>query len=308
MSSAARGSHSAGAASPPAASGARNFVVHLRLQFQLILSGIFLWGYLLAGGVPDRRALVAFLILHVLLYGGTTAYNSFYDQDTGPVTGLRHPPRAGPWCRSGGLLFMFTGAVLSVGVGVPFAALYAVIMGLSIGYSHPRVRWKNGPVSSLAVVAFGQGVLGFLAGAVVAAPAGWPAWNAPLVLGGAAATLLTTGLYPLTQVFQVEEDLARGDRTFAARFGPRAVFRTALGCFALALAAALPAARTVFAPFEVALLVVALTALCGVIAVWERVYDPARRIANHDRVFALGLTTSGCFVLLIVRHLWERIA
>jgi|CXWL01.1.fsa_nt_gi 1,4-dihydroxy-2-naphthoate octaprenyltransferase len=292
----------------PAAGGLVNFLVHLRLQFQFILSGIFLWAYLLAGGVPDRRAWCAFGILHLLLYGGTTAYNSYYDQDTGPVTGLRRPPRAGVWCRTGGLGFMLVGAALSLAVSTVFAALYAAIMLLSIGYSHPRVRWKNGPVSSLAVVALGQGVLGFVAGAVVAAPGGWPVWTAPLGAGGVAATLLTTGLYPLTQVFQVEEDLARGDRTFAARFGPRTVFRTAFVCFAAALAAALPAARTVFAPAEVVLLAVALTALCVVIALWERTYDPARRIANHDRVFAIGLATSSCFVILIVRQLWERVA
>lgn len=291
-----------------AARAALHFVVHLRLQFQLILSGIFLWGYLLAGGVPDARAWAAFLILHVLLYGGTTAYNSFYDQDTGPVTGLRHPPRAGPWCRNGGLLFMGTGALASMRISAAFALVYCVIMLLSIGYSHPRVRWKNGPLSSLAVVAFGQGVLGFVAGAVVAVPRGWPPASLPLWAGGAAATLLTTGLYPLTQVFQVEEDLARGDRTFAAHFGPRVVFRTAFVCFAAALAAAIPAARTVFDAPEILLLVLALAALCTVIAVWERVYDPARRIANHDRVFALGVVTSGCFVALIVRHLWERAA
>jgi len=291
-----------------AAAGVANFLVHLRLQFQLILSGIFLWGYLLAGGVPARRAAFAFVILHLLLYGGTTAYNSYYDQDTGPVTGLRRPPRAGPWCRTGGLGFMLAGAALSWAVGPVFAVVYVAIMLLSIGYSHPRVRWKNGPVSSLAVVALGQGVLGFVAGAVAATPTGWPVWTAPLVAGGAAATLLTTGLYPLTQVFQVAEDLARGDHTFAARFGPRTVFRTAFACFAAALAAAVPAARTVFAPAEVVLLVVALTALCAVIALWERTFDPERTIANHDRVFAIGLVTSSCFVILIVRHLWERVA
>jgi 4-hydroxybenzoate polyprenyltransferase len=284
-----------------------SFLVHLRLQFQLILSGIFLWGFLLAGGVPDGRAWVAFLVLHVLLYGGTTAFNSYYDQDQGPVTGLRNPPRAGRGCLYGGLAFMLLGAMLAPGVGFWFAVVYVAIMLLSIGYSHPRTRWKNGAASSLAVVAFGQGMLGFAAGVTAAVRTGLPPLDPPLLLGGAAATLLTTGLYPLTQVFQIDEDLARGDHTFAVRFGPQGVFRTTLVCFALALLTALPAARTVFAAAETAVVAGALLMLIVLLALWARRFDPRAQLLNHDRVLAIGLVTSGCFVALIVRHLWERV-
>jgi 1,4-dihydroxy-2-naphthoate octaprenyltransferase len=282
------------------------FVVHLRLQFQLLLSGIFLWALLLAGGTPNARTLVAFGVLHVLLYGGTTAYNAYYDRDRGPITGLRRPPPAGRSCRDGGLAFMAAGGVAAAWVSWPFAGTYVVIAILSIAYSHPRWRWKDGPLSSLAVVAFGQGVLGFAAGALAAAAPGWPQPTAALLAGGVAATLLTTGLYPLTQVFQIRDDARRGDCTFAVRFGPRGVFRTTLACFALGLAFALPAARTVFTPIEVTLLVIALAALWIAIAVWSRRFDPEATYSNHDRVFGLGLLTSASFVLLIVRHLAAR--
>jgi 1,4-dihydroxy-2-naphthoate octaprenyltransferase len=285
----------------------RAFFIHLRLQFQLVLSGIFLWAFLLAGGVPDTRAVVAFVVLHVLLYGGTTAYNAYYDCDDGPVTGLRRPPPAGILCRNGGLAFMAAGALVAPWVSWTFAAVYVVIAALSIAYSHPRLRWKNGPATSLLVVAFGQGVLGYVAGAAVAVPEGLPRPSLPLVCGGIAATLLTTGLYPLTQVFQVRDDLSRGDRTFAAVHGPRVVFATTLACFAAALVAAVPAARAVFAPAEVGLLVVALVALIAVVAAWSRRYDPDATLANHDRVFALALATSILFVALVLRHLAERV-
>jgi 4-hydroxybenzoate polyprenyltransferase len=161
-------------------------------------------------------------------------------------------------------------------------------------------------LSSLLAVAFGQGVLGFVAGAAAAVRRGLPEVTPALVLGGVAAVLFTTGLYPLTQIFQVDEDLRRGDHTFAAHFGPRVVFRTAIVCFALGLVACLPAAQIVFTRQETWALIAALAALIGVLALWSRRFDPSRTLANHDRVLTLGLLTSGCFVALIVRHLWQR--
>lgn len=280
-----------------------SFLVHLRLHFQAILSGIFLWAYLLAGGMPNGRMVFAFLVLHVLLYGGTTAYNAWFDQDEGPVTGLRHPPRAGRACLVGGMGFMVLGAVLSLFVSGAFALVYVVIMLLSIGYSHPRVRFKRNPAASLLVVAFGQGALGFVAGAAVAVPGGLPPLTPQLFWGGVSATLLVTGLYPLTQVFQVQEDLARGDRTFAARYGPRGVFRATLVCFALAVIAVIPAARSVFSGAETIVLVGALGILILVLSVWSRHFDAQRVMANHDRVLVLGVVTSASFVSLIVWHL-----
>ena len=282
------------------------FLLHLRLHFQLILSGIFLWAFLLAGGVPDGRTLQGFLVLHVLLYGGATAFNAYYDRDEGPITGLRRPPHAGRSCLVGGLGFMLLGALLAPRVNVTFAGIYVLMLVLGLAYSHPSVRFKDGPLSSLVVVALGQGVLGFAAGAATAVRRGLPPATPELLLGGAAAVLLTTGLYPLTQVFQIDEDLRRGDRTFAAHFGSRVVFRTAIVCFVLALFAALVPARAVFSRNETLALISALAVLVLLLGLWSRRYQPAATLANHDRVLVLGLVTSGSFLALVVRHLAQR--
>ena len=63
-------------------------LVHLRLPFQLLLAPVFLWGWLLAGGGLSWTFALAFLAFHVFLYGGVTAFNSYYDRDEGPVGGL----------------------------------------------------------------------------------------------------------------------------------------------------------------------------------------------------------------------------
>ncbi|MEJ2287241.1 MAG: hypothetical protein P8Y02_01120 [Deinococcales bacterium] len=68
---------------------AHPFVRHLRLHFNVLLSPIYLWGVLLGGGrLLDGGVWLGYLSLHLFLYGGTTAFNSYYDRDEGPVGGM----------------------------------------------------------------------------------------------------------------------------------------------------------------------------------------------------------------------------
>jgi len=47
------------------------------LHYQLVLlSPLFIWGFLLGGKVPSLRADLGFVAFHGFLYGGITAYNS----------------------------------------------------------------------------------------------------------------------------------------------------------------------------------------------------------------------------------------
>ncbi|HZW99289.1 MAG TPA: hypothetical protein VFF10_04450, partial [Trueperaceae bacterium] len=55
----------------------RSYLLHLRLPFQLLLSPVYLWGVLLAGGsIGTPEFWLGYISLHLFLYGGTTAFNS----------------------------------------------------------------------------------------------------------------------------------------------------------------------------------------------------------------------------------------
>ena len=276
------------------------FVRHLRLQFQLILAPVFLLGYRLGDGALDGRFLFLFVLVHVGLYGGMTAYNSYWDRDEGPIGGMKKPPPVGRGEHWGGL------AVQVVSVGLmgwqhPVLGLGGfVLFVLGVMYSHPRWRLKAGPWSSLVTVAVGQGILPFLLGWYAAAgSAGWPPW---MVLAAAAAgTLLITGLYPLTQVYQIEEDRRRGDCTFAVRQGPARVFGLAilffgagLGGFASLIAAGL------FSRFWLAALPLFFAAFAGAVLAWRRRFGRQDRYANHDWAFGISAATAAGFWFFIV--------
>jgi hypothetical protein len=195
----------------------RSYWKLLRIPYQLQLGPIFGWGFLLAGGhLHSREEVFSFVLVfacfHIGCFGGLTALNSFYDRDNTPVGGMWNPP-APP--RN---LFAFAWLVQIIGVlpllffSWKLAAIYSAIVALALGYSHPRTRWKGHPLASLIVVALGQGVLDFCAGAFTVSP---PHWNKATCLGMVGATFCVMALYPLTQLYQIEEDAQRGDRTLA---------------------------------------------------------------------------------------------
>ncbi len=281
---------------------------HLRLPFQLTLAPLFLWGAFLAGGKVDLVTAAAFVALHLFLYPAATAFNSVYDRDEGPVGGMAAPPPVPDGLLRVSILLAAAGALFAAAAGLGFLFLYALLAALLFGYSHPVTRWKSSPWASAAVIALGQGALGFLAGWVAAAPL--RPVSETVLAGSAAAALTALGLYPVTQVFQVEEDRRRGDRTLAVALGPAWALR--LGGICLVAAAALT--FWLVAPRLGALAgAAAAAAYCAIVAGQERL---ARRIRNgldrdatyREAMRLVVLATAG-FLLFIAwqaaRRLWS---
>lgn len=189
-----------------------------------------------AGG-PDALTLAAaWLAWVVLLNGGTLAFNSAHDRDTGPVAYLRRPPTPpqglADWSRAAMAVGVLVGAA---GVGISFGLLIAGCVVLSILYSHPRTRWKSRPGLDLAVNVLGYGGGTTLAGLLAGRAAGWTGEPAAGWWFTVAFGLLFGSFYPLTQLYQATADRARGDRTLATALGVRPALVLAM---ALAVAAA----------------------------------------------------------------------
>jgi 4-hydroxybenzoate polyprenyltransferase len=297
---------SSGAArSPSWLATARTLLIHLRLHFQILLAPIFLWGYFLAGGALTGKFWLAFVAFHIFLYGGTTAFNSYYDRDEGPVGGLVKPPPVVQALLPFSLIVQAIGAALALAVNLPFALIYLTIFVMGFAYSHPRTRWKGRPVGGLLIVAIGQGLLAGLGGWAVANPdltaLGRLDW-----LGISAAALVTVGFYPLTQIYQIEEDLARGDLTYAAWVGPQGAFRFALivlGGAAILLVAVI--ARRL-SGWDALIVSVCYGALLFAIAQWATTFDPAQVIANFRRLMRMYQFTALGFIGWIGLHLLWR--
>lgn len=276
----------------------KSLLVHLRLHYQLIfLSPLFAWGFALGGGSFSWRALLGFVAFHVFLYGGITAYNSYYDRDEGPVGGLRKPPAVTAPLLGFSIGVQLIGLALSVLVGWQLALLYAIVMLLSVAYSHPAFRWKARPLLSLVVVALGQGAIGFRAGWLCAATPALPLSSSlDGLLGLAAAVLLTTGFYPLSQLYQLDEDRARGDFTFSVVYGPEASFRFALACLVVGGACIVLVALRRFGLRDAMLAASAQLLLWWVVLRWHRRFRRevmVNFVTLHRLQFAVSVATLG---------------
>lgn len=220
-------------------SPAKNFLIHLRLPFQALLVPFMLLGAALADGRPTWRFALAFVVLHVCFYGGTTAFNSHYDKDEGPIGGLETPPPPGPWLLPGSLVLQAVGLGLAAVIGLAFLVVCTMFAVLGVLYSHPLTRLKGKPWPSWLTVMFGQGALGTIAGVSAIDD---PHLTPELAFGVVAAAAIVGAIYPLSQVFQIDEDARRGDRTVAMMLGRSGTPRVAaalfgLGCVLMAIAA-----------------------------------------------------------------------
>ncbi|NOT07621.1 MAG: UbiA family prenyltransferase [Gemmatimonadales bacterium] len=199
-----------------------DYLLHTRPLEWPIVAVHFLTGAALALGLEgllsgrDIGALVAGTLAFVIgLNGGTLALNSAFDNDEGDIAYLRRPPPPPRGLALFGLVLMFAGLAVAARLPRPFAVAYLVCLIFSVLYSVPPLRLKAVAGADLLINMAGFGLLTPYAGwALTGVPVGGPGTTVIV-----AFALLFGGLYPLTQLYQLEEDRRRGDRTLACVLG-----------------------------------------------------------------------------------------
>jgi 4-hydroxybenzoate polyprenyltransferase len=283
---------------------AKILIIHLRLHFQLLLAPVFLWGWLLAGGGWTNSVLIAFVAFHAFLYSGATAFNSYYDRDVGPVGGLENPPPVPGSLLPFSLAVQAIGCVLAMFVNSTFFIAYcAFFLLLSIAYSHPRIRLKAHTIGSLVAIGVGQGAVVFAAA--------WAATRGELnsivstdgVLGVTAAVMLILALYPITQLYQMDEDAARGDRTVAVAWGPARCFAVSIALTIVGGAAMLAEVLRRFGPGDAVLVALGLGAQLAILVWWAPRFDVARVLENYRAVMRLNVASAGALGAYLLARL-----
>jgi 4-hydroxybenzoate polyprenyltransferase len=271
----------------------RKALALLRIPFSLFLMPIFWFGIsALREPFSWARVAWAFVVLHLLVYPASNGYNSYYDRDEGSIGGLKAPPKVTPELLT--LVRLFDGLALAGALllGWQFALLVAVYLLVSKAYSYDGIRLKKHPLLSTAVVVVFQGAFTFLM-AQVGAGASQLAEPTNLLLA-AVSSLFLCGSYPLTQIYQHQEDARRGDRTLSLRLGIRGTFVFAAGGL---LAGALTMGLAYWLRSELRNLVIFVVATGPVVTLfgrwaWLAWHEPA--LANYEWTMRMNQVSSLC--------------
>ena len=214
-----------------------DYLLHTRPAEWPIMAAHTALGYFLAVGLEGAGrgehlvpALLGLGLWVVCLNGGTLALNSAYDRDEGDIAYLRRPPPPPAHLATFGFGIMVLGLLGSLLLPAGFRAVYAVCLGLSVLYSVPPFRLKAVPGMDWLINMWGFGTF--------TPYAGWAATGVPVDLSHGLVLLafcpLFAALYPLTQIYQFEEDARRGDRTLALMLGIRRSLWVSLGAVGVA--------------------------------------------------------------------------
>ena len=214
-----------------------SYILHLRPAEWPIMAAHTAFGYVLAVGwrgvASGERwveALTALIIWVVFLNGGTLAINSVFDRDEGDIGYLNAPPPLPRYLLHFSAALLVGGQLLALRLPAGFQIAYAICFAMSILYSVPPFRFKAVAGVDWVINMWGFGTL--------TPYAAWAATGRPLDVGHGLVLLafcpLFAGLYPLTQLYQFDEDRRRGDRTLALILGMRASLIVAIACVALA--------------------------------------------------------------------------
>ena len=210
--------------------------LHLRVPFSFFLLPVY-WFALSQSTTPTTwRAVGVFFIIHFLLYPASNAYNSYYDKDEGSIGILENPPPVDLTLYYVAWGIDLLALVLGTLIGWPFVA-YLLVYGLiSKAYSHDRIRIKKYPLASWLIVGLFQGGFTYLMTYQAINDAPLAALTTPnLLLAAGLCSLNILAVYPITQVYQHEEDARRGDLTMSRLLGIRGTFACTMSVFMISL-------------------------------------------------------------------------
>jgi 1,4-dihydroxy-2-naphthoate octaprenyltransferase len=204
----------------------------LRFHFSFFLMPVYWFALSQTENINIKRALLVFVILHLLVYPASNGYNSYMDRDTGSIGGIKNP-------RQPTRQLFYTSALMDIialtgGYFISnyfMAGILAFILA-SRAYSYRGIRLKKHPVLGYLTVIIFQGALVFFL--VMHGSSQDKAIDVPFI-GMITASLLVGGFYPLTQIYQHTQDKEDGVTTLSYKLGYRGTFIFTIIIYSMAM-------------------------------------------------------------------------
>lgn len=274
----------------------RSAWLHLRIPFSYYLLPVFLFSLAVSPNFGVQSILWTFIIVHLFLYPASNGYNSYFDKDEKSIGGLKNPPKVNKGLYFLSLAFDLIAIVLGwIMINTTFSIMLVIYGLISKAYSHPSIRLKKYPIAGWIMVSLFQGLFTFMMCYVGINNYGIEnLLRPPVIIPGVLATVQLLGTYPMTQIYQHEEDHKRGDNTFSLMLGIRGTFYFVGGLFGLATLGFVLYFNAYFSSYYSYVFVLALSPVVIYFLLWFiRVYrDEAK--ADHQSTMRLNFISATC--------------
>ena len=216
----------------------KSTLLHLRIPFSYFLLPVYLFSLSASPNLNESKLLWVFIILHFFLYPASNGYNSYFDKDEKSIGGLKNPPPVNGALYWMALLMDLIAIVLGViKISWLFSTMLLIYGLVSKAYSHPSIRLKKYPIIGWMVTGLFQGLFTFLTCYVGINNFGIEnVLKASVLYPALLTSIMLWASYPMTQVYQHEEDALHGDNTLSRMLGIRGTFYFAAAFFSLAAA------------------------------------------------------------------------
>jgi 1,4-dihydroxy-2-naphthoate octaprenyltransferase len=274
----------------------RSSWLHLRIPFSFFLLPIFLFSLSISPNFNGARLFWVFFILHFLLYPASNGYNSYFDKDEKSIGGLKHPPPV----RKGLYFLSLTLDVIAIvlayiKINTTFAIMVLAYGLVSKGYSHPLTRLKKYAWPSWLITGLFQGLFTFAMCYIGVNDFGIEqALRTKVLIPGALTSLMLWANYPLTQIYQHEEDTKRGDITLSSKLGIMGTFYFAATVFTAAVAGFLFFLRFVFGENAAWFFLLAIIPLMAYFFYWFFLAMKSNEHADYGHTMRLNFISATC--------------
>lgn len=204
----------------------------LRFHFSFFLMPVYWFALTQLVNINWCRAVIIFIILHVLVYPASNGYNSYMDRDETPIGGLKNPLQPTKQLFYSTVVMDVAAVTASFFISIYFALGIAVYILASRAYSYRKIRLKQYPLLGYLTVVIFQGAVTYW---LVYHGSSEALYMKASPSGMIAASLLIGGFYPLTQIYQHKADAADGVETISYKLGYRGTFIFCASVYSVAM-------------------------------------------------------------------------
>lgn len=199
----------------------RSTIQLLRFPFSYFLMPVYWFALSFVDTINIPRALLVFVILHLIVYPSSNGYNSYMDRDEGSIGGIESPLAPTKQLLYVTIILDLAAIALSLLISYLFTTCIIIYILFSRLYSYRGIRLKQYPLWGYLAVIINQGSLTFF---MVYHGSDTNFTTHMSWLGLLASAFLIGGFYPITQVYQHDADKSDNITTISMQMGKKGTF------------------------------------------------------------------------------------